>query len=61
MNDPFEVRLSFLVLIKRLNASQQSIQKIVGYALKYFSRCGEDLWECIVEECHKVSVAVCLA
>ena len=27
---------------------------MVGYALKYFSRCGEDLWECIVEECQKV-------
>ena len=29
---------------------------MVGYALKYFSRCGEDLWECIVEECQKVRV-----
>ncbi|KDQ20169.1 hypothetical protein BOTBODRAFT_27576 [Botryobasidium botryosum FD-172 SS1] len=51
--DPFEVRLQFLSLLRRLNATQQSIQKIVGYALKYFSRCGEDLWECIVEECQK--------
>jgi hypothetical protein len=35
-------------------STQQSIQKVVGYALKYFSRCGEDLWECIIEECQKV-------
>lgn len=35
--------------------SQQSIQKVVGYALKYFARCGEDLWDCIVEECQKAS------
>jgi len=28
----------------------------VGYALKYFSGCGEDLWDCIVEECQKGSI-----
>ncbi|KAF8138931.1 CTD kinase subunit gamma CTK3-domain-containing protein [Boletus edulis] len=43
--DPFEVRMQFLGLLRKLNATQQSIQKVVGYALKYFSRCGEDLWE----------------
>jgi hypothetical protein len=36
------------------SSSQQSIQKVVAFALKYFSRCGEDLWECIIEECQKV-------
>ncbi|KZT04837.1 uncharacterized protein LAESUDRAFT_657250 [Laetiporus sulphureus 93-53] len=54
--DPFEVRLQFLSLLRKLNASQQSIQKVVGYALKYFSGCGEDLWDCIVEECQKGSI-----
>ncbi|KAH9918695.1 CTD kinase subunit gamma CTK3-domain-containing protein [Amylocystis lapponica] len=54
--DPFEVRIQFLSLLRRLNASQQSIQKVVGYALKYFSGCGEDLWDCIVEECQKGSI-----
>ncbi|KAF8546340.1 hypothetical protein OG21DRAFT_1518210 [Imleria badia] len=54
--DPFEVRMQFLGLLRKLNATQQSIQKVVGYALKYFSRCGEDLWECIIEECQKGSV-----
>ncbi|KAF9519407.1 hypothetical protein BS47DRAFT_1482096 [Hydnum rufescens UP504] len=54
--DPFEVRMQFLTLLRRLNATQLSIQKIVGYALKYFSRCGDDLWECIVEECQKGSL-----
>jgi len=38
------------------NASQHSIQKVAGYALKYFSQCGEDLWDCIVEECQKGSI-----
>ncbi|KAJ8594219.1 hypothetical protein M405DRAFT_930290 [Rhizopogon salebrosus TDB-379] len=54
--DPFEVRMQFLGLIRKLNASQQSIQKVVAFALKYFSRCGEDLWECIIEECQKGSI-----
>ncbi|KAJ3491452.1 hypothetical protein NLI96_g716 [Meripilus lineatus] len=39
-----------------MSASQQSIQKVVAYALKYFSRCGEDLWDCIVEACQKGSI-----
>ncbi|KAF9811470.1 hypothetical protein IEO21_06586 [Rhodonia placenta] len=54
--DPFEVRIQFLSLLRKLNASQQSIQKIVGYALKFFSGCGEDLWDCLVEECQKGSI-----
>ncbi|TFY71244.1 hypothetical protein EVG20_g1769 [Dentipellis fragilis] len=48
--------MQFLTLLRRLNASQQSIQKVVGYALKYYARCGEDLWDCIVEECQKGSI-----
>ncbi|THH11231.1 hypothetical protein EW146_g8123 [Bondarzewia mesenterica] len=48
--------MQFLTLLRKLNASQQSIQKVVGYALKYYSRCGEDLWDCIVEECQKGSI-----
>ncbi|KAG8959282.1 hypothetical protein FRC03_008202 [Tulasnella sp. 419] len=48
--DPFEVRMQFLSQLRKLNASQTSISKVVGYAIKYFSRCGEDLWECIIEE-----------
>ncbi|KAF9461850.1 CTD kinase subunit gamma CTK3-domain-containing protein [Collybia nuda] len=54
--DPFEVRIQFLNLLRRLNASQHSIQKVVGFAVKYFPPCGEDLWDCIVEECQKGSI-----
>ncbi|KAF8627750.1 hypothetical protein AX17_006117 [Amanita inopinata Kibby_2008] len=54
--DPFEVRMQFLALLRRLNASQQSIQKVVGFAVKYFPPCGEDLWDCVVEECQKGSI-----
>jgi len=52
--DAFEARMQFLQLLRKLNASQQSIHKVVGYAIKYGSKCGEDLWECILEECGKV-------
>ncbi|KAG6864936.1 hypothetical protein C0991_006287 [Blastosporella zonata] len=54
--DPFEVRMQFLALLRRLNASQQSIQRVVGFAVKYFPGCGEDLWDCIVEECQKGTI-----
>ncbi|WWC94450.1 hypothetical protein V866_001296 [Kwoniella sp. B9012] len=54
--DPFEARMQFLQLLRKLNASQPSIQKVVGYAIKYGSRCSEDLWECIVEQCGKGSL-----
>ncbi|KAF9260570.1 hypothetical protein L218DRAFT_962384 [Marasmius fiardii PR-910] len=54
--DPFEVRMNFLSLLRRLNASQQSIQKVVTFAVKNHSQCGEDLWDCIVEECQKGTI-----
>ncbi|KAI0628438.1 CTD kinase subunit gamma CTK3-domain-containing protein [Trametes polyzona] len=54
--DPFEVRMQFLTLLRRLDASQQSIKKIVGFAVKYFPSCGEDLWDCLLEECQKGSL-----
>ncbi|KAF5355523.1 hypothetical protein D9758_006387 [Tetrapyrgos nigripes] len=54
--DPFEVRMQFLTLLKRLDASQQSIQKVVSFAVKFFPPCGEDIWDCIVEECQKGTI-----
>jgi CTD kinase subunit gamma len=53
--DPFEARLQFLKHLRTLNASQQSIAKVVSFAVKYGSRCGEDLWECVMDEVGKVS------
>jgi CTD kinase subunit gamma len=49
--------MQFLQLLRKLNASQQSIHKVIGYAIKYGSKCGEDLWECILEECGKVGLS----
>lgn len=53
--DPFEARLQFLKMVRTLNASQQSIHKVVAFAVKYGARCAEDLWECVVDEVGKVS------
>jgi len=53
--DPFDIRMQLLSHLKKLNASQQSIQKVVQFTIKYGARCGEDLWDCIIEECEKVS------
>ncbi|GAW04019.1 CTD kinase subunit gamma [Lentinula edodes] len=54
--DPFEVRMQFVALLRRLDASQHSIRKVVSFAVKFFPRCGEDLWDCIVEETQKGSI-----
>jgi CTD kinase subunit gamma len=48
--------MQFLAHLRKLNATQQSIQKVVGFAVRYFPGCGEDLWDCIVEECSKGSL-----
>lgn len=52
-SDPFEARLQFLQLLRRLTASQQSIQTVVSHAVKYGRKCGADLWDCLIEECGK--------
>ena len=49
------MRLDFLELLKRLNASQQSIQKIVAFALRHATRSADDIWDCIMTECARVS------
>ncbi|EJD38687.1 hypothetical protein AURDEDRAFT_91842 [Auricularia subglabra TFB-10046 SS5] len=54
--DPFEVRMQFLSLLRKLDAKQQTIQKVVAFALKHFPRCGEDLWDCVIEECTRGSI-----
>ncbi|KIK61585.1 hypothetical protein GYMLUDRAFT_42596 [Collybiopsis luxurians FD-317 M1] len=48
--------MQFVALLRRLNASQQSITKVVSFAVKFFPPCGEDLWDCIVEETQKGSI-----
>lgn len=52
-SDPFEARLQLIQLLRRLTASQQSIQTVVSHAVKYGRKCGPDLWDCVLEECGK--------
>lgn len=52
--DVFQIRLDFLALLKRLNASQQSMQKALAFADRNMKAAG-DVWDCIVSECGKVS------
>ncbi|UZJ54401.1 hypothetical protein CBS101457_003721 [Exobasidium rhododendri] len=54
--DAFQVRLEFLGLLRRLNASQQSIAKVVDYAIRYASTASEDIWDCVLSECLKTSL-----
>ncbi|KAG8952748.1 hypothetical protein FRC04_003671 [Tulasnella sp. 424] len=52
----FDIRMAFLNSLKKLNATQSSIQRVVGFAIKHFAQCGDDLWDCVLEECQKGSL-----
>ncbi|KAI8086593.1 CTD kinase subunit gamma CTK3-domain-containing protein [Halteromyces radiatus] len=53
--DPFECRLQFISLLKKLNASQQSIQKTARYAVRH-RQLSEDLYSCFLEEIENTSL-----
>ena len=52
--DPFQIRMDFLDLLRRLNASQQSIRTIVSFALRYAMQSADDIWDCVMTECSRV-------
>lgn len=52
-SDPFECRLTFLSLLEKLNASQQSIHKVATYAVRH-RQLSEDLYSCLLEELEQV-------
>ncbi|ORY69313.1 CTD kinase subunit gamma CTK3-domain-containing protein [Leucosporidium creatinivorum] len=54
--DPFEVRLQFTSLLSRLTSSLASIQKVSSFALKHGPRCGDDIWDCLVDECSHLNL-----
>ncbi|KAI5475364.1 hypothetical protein MNV49_001595 [Pseudohyphozyma bogoriensis] len=54
--DGFEVRMQFLSLLSRLTSSLASIQKVSAFALKHGQSCGDDIWDCLVDECGQVSL-----
>ncbi|KAG1469656.1 hypothetical protein G6F56_003133 [Rhizopus delemar] len=53
-SDPFECRLTFLSLLQKLNASQQSIHKVATYAMRH-RKLSEDLYSCLIEELEQAS------
>ncbi|KAI8373752.1 CTD kinase subunit gamma CTK3-domain-containing protein [Blakeslea trispora] len=54
-SDPFECRLEFIELLKKVNASQQSIHKAAIYAMRH-RKLSEDLYSCLVEELEQASL-----
>ncbi|KAH9812479.1 CTD kinase subunit gamma CTK3-domain-containing protein [Melampsora americana] len=54
--DGFEVRLQLVSILRKLSSSQNSIQTTIRFLLKHRSKCGEDLWDCLVEECQNASL-----
>lgn len=48
--------MQFLNLLSRLTSSLVSIQKLSSFALKHGPKCGDDIWDCLVEECSAVSL-----
>ncbi|KAI8086907.1 CTD kinase subunit gamma CTK3-domain-containing protein [Gilbertella persicaria] len=53
--DPFECRLEFIELLRRVNASQQSIHKAAIYAMRH-RKLSEDLYSCLVEELEQATL-----
>ncbi|KAI8352120.1 CTD kinase subunit gamma CTK3-domain-containing protein [Choanephora cucurbitarum] len=54
-SDPFECRLEFIELLKKVNASQQSIHKAAIYAMRH-RKLSEDLYSCLVEELEQATL-----
>ncbi|PWN92467.1 hypothetical protein FA10DRAFT_300950 [Acaromyces ingoldii] len=54
--DPFQIRLECLSLVRRLSASQQSIQKVVDFAMRHASSAADDVWDCLVSECARAGL-----
>ncbi|KAM0753783.1 hypothetical protein T439DRAFT_322675 [Meredithblackwellia eburnea MCA 4105] len=49
--DPFEVRMAFISLVSKLTSSLASIQRVSAFAFKHGPKCGDDIWDCLIEEC----------
>lgn len=51
-----QVRMSFISLLSKLTSSLASIQRVSAFALKYGPKCGDDIWDCLVDECNQVNL-----
>lgn len=48
--------MQFIALISRLTSSLISIQKVASFAVKHGQKCGDDIWDCLVEECAQINL-----
>ena len=48
--------MQFIALISRLTSSLISIQKVSSFAIKHGQKCGDDIWDCLVEECAQINL-----
>ncbi|CAG8498378.1 14800_t:CDS:1 [Acaulospora morrowiae] len=54
--DPFDARLYFISILKKVNSSQQTIQSCTTFALRHH-KYYEDLYRCIIEVMQKATIA----
>ncbi len=54
--DAFSIRLELVSLLRKLNASQASINKVLALAIRHAARNSEDIWSCIMQECQRASL-----
>ncbi|KDN53588.1 hypothetical protein K437DRAFT_230422 [Tilletiaria anomala UBC 951] len=54
--DAFAIRLAFIAQLRKLNASQQSINKVLALAVRHAATSSDDIWSCIMQECRKASL-----
>ncbi|KAH8923538.1 hypothetical protein BT69DRAFT_1350092 [Atractiella rhizophila] len=54
--DAFEVRMQFVQALRKLTSRHQDVFKLVSLALKHGPKCGDDLWDCLFEECERASL-----
>ena len=58
-HDPFAIRLDFVNALRKLNASQSSINKLLSLAIRNAPASADDIWSCVMQECQKVISRCC--
>ena len=54
--DHFAIRMAFVDALRKLNASQSSINKVLTLAIRYAETSSEEIWSCIMQQCQKASL-----
>lgn len=48
--------MTFIGLLSKLTSSLASIQRVSAFALKHGPKCGDDIWDCLVDEASQVNL-----